>query len=236
MSWNYYNIPVPKTKAITARNVEMVFQSGTERFQALKGINLTVQSGDIQLLMGPSGSGKTTLLSILAGILTPTAGSVSIFGKEINTLSQAKLTQFRLQNIGFIFQNFNLFPALTAVENIELVLNVKGIRGRAAKHQAQALLEQVGLGEKANQRPANLSGGQKQRVAIARALTGYPRLIMADEPTAALDSRSGHAVIELLRQLAKKQGCTVLMVTHDPRIIDVADRVAYLEDGILQKK
>ncbi|MBW4573730.1 MAG: ABC transporter ATP-binding protein [Aphanothece sp. CMT-3BRIN-NPC111] len=236
MSWNYYNIPVAKTKAITARNVEMVFQSGSERFQALKGIDLTVQSGDIQLLMGPSGSGKTTLLSILAGILTPTAGSVSIFGKEINSLSKAKLTQFRLQNIGFIFQSFNLFPALTAVENIELVLNAKGIRGRAAKHQAQALLEQVGLGEKANQRPANLSGGQKQRVAIARALTGYPRLIMADEPTAALDSHSGHAVIELLRQLAKKQGCTVLMVTHDPRIIDVADRVAYLEDGILQKK
>src|SRR4028118_2060293 len=131
MSWDYYNIPVAKTKAITAKNVEMVFQSGTERFQALKGINLTVQSGDIQLLMGPSGSGKTTLLSILAGILTPTAGSVSIFGKEINSLSQAKLTQFRLQNIGFIFQSFNLFPALTAVENIELVLNAKGIRGRA---------------------------------------------------------------------------------------------------------
>jgi putative ABC transport system ATP-binding protein len=225
-----------KTAAITARGVEMVFQSGAERFQALKGIDLEVQHGDIQLLMGPSGSGKTTLLSILAGILTPTAGSVCLLGEEITSLYRDKLAQFRLENIGFIFQNFNLFPALTAAENIELVLNFKGIQKRAARQQAQILLEQVGIGNKANHKPGDLSGGQKQRVAIARALAGNPRLIMADEPTAALDSRSGHTVISLLRSLAKEQGCTVLMVTHDPRIIAIADRVAYLEDGVLKEK
>ena len=225
----------PTTAAITARGVEMVYKSGSERFQALKGVDLEVKSGDVQLLMGPSGSGKTTLLSILAGILTPTAGSVCLLGKEITRLSREEIARFRLENIGFIFQGFNLFPALTAAENVEVVLNVKGIRGSSARRQAQALLEQVGLEDKANQKPSDLSGGQKQRVAIARALAGNPQLIMADEPTAALDSQSGHTVISLLRKLAKEEGCTVLMVTHDPRIIDVADRVAYLEDGILRK-
>ena len=219
-----------------ALGVEMVFQSGGESFQALKGVDLAVQYGDIQLLMGPSGSGKTTLLSILAGILTPTAGSVYLLGEEITSLNSSKLARFRLENIGFIFQSFNLFPALTAAENVKLVLNLKGIRGQAALNQAQALLEQVGLGDKANQKPSDLSGGQKQRVAIARALTGHPKLIMADEPTASLDSHSGHTVIALLRSLAKEQGCTVLMVTHDPRIIDIADRVGYLEDGVLKQK
>ena len=150
-------------------------------------------------------------------------------------MSRAKLAQFRLQNIGFIFQGFNLFSALTASENIEVVLNIKGIRGRSARKEAQVLLEQVGLGDKVNQKPSDLSGGQKQRVAIARALAGNPLLIMADEPTAALDSHSGHTVTDLLRKLAKEQGCTVLIVTHDPRVIDVADRVAYMEDGVLKQ-
>ena len=223
-----------ETRSILAKGVEMAFQAGQQRFQILQGIDLEIRSGDIQLLMGPSGSGKTTLLSILAGLLTPTTGKVYLLGEEITKMSRTKLSRFRRQNIGFIFQDFNLFPALTAAENIEAVLNIKGIQGKAARYQAQALLEQVGLGLKANQKPGDLSGGQKQRVAIARALAGNPRLIMADEPTAALDSHSGHTVIELLRHLAKEGGCTVLMVTHDPRIIDVADRVAHLEDGILK--
>lgn len=226
----------PETGAIIAKGVEMTFQAGRERFQVLKGIDWEIRSGDIQLLMGPSGSGKTTLLSILAGLLTPTAGKVYLLGREVTTMSRDKLAQFRLQNIGFIFQGFNLFPALTAAENVEVVLNVKGIRGRTARQQAQALLKQVGLGQQINQKPGDLSGGQKQRVAIARAIAGNPRLIMADEPTAALDSQSGHNVIELLRYLAKEKGCTVLMVTHDPRIVDVADRVAYLEDGVLRQE
>lgn len=220
-------------KAISAYGVEMVYHSGGEQYQALRQVDLTVQYGDIQLLMGPSGSGKTTLLSILAGILTPTAGSVRLLGQEITKLSSSKLAQFRLQNIGFIFQGFNLFPALSAIENVEVALNLKGIRGTAARAEAKELLAQVGLADRANQRPQDLSGGQKQRIAIARALAGNPTLIMADEPTAALDSHNGHAVIELLRTLAKERGRTVLIVTHDPRIADVADHIAYLEDGIL---
>lgn len=223
-----------EVNAIVARGVDMIYRSGAERFQALKNINLDVKRGDIQLLMGPSGSGKTTLLSILAGILTPTAGSVSLLGEEISKLSGSKLAHFRLQNIGFIFQGFNLFPALTAIENVEVALNLKGIRKGAARQQALGLLDQVGLSQQAKRHPQDLSGGQKQRVAIARALAGNPRLIMADEPTAALDSHNGHAVIELLRNLAKEKGRTVLIVTHDPRIIDVADSVAYLEDGVLK--
>lgn len=219
---------------IIAKGVEMVYHSGQRRFQALQGINWEIKSGDIQILMGPSGSGKTTLLSIFAGLLTPTTGQVYLLGEEITKMSRPKLARFRRRNIGFIFQNFNLFPALTAAENVEVVLNIKGVRGRQARYQAQTLLEHVGLGLQANQKPADLSGGQKQRVAIARALAGNPQIIMADEPTASLDSHSGHTVIELLRRLAKEGGCTVLMVTHDPRIIDVADRVAYLEDGVLR--
>jgi putative ABC transport system ATP-binding protein len=220
--------------AIEARRIKMRFPSGTGFFEALQGINLTVNPGDIQLLMGPSGSGKTTLLSILAGMLTPTSGTVQLLGEEITWMSRSQLSRFRQQHIGFIFQGFNLFPALTAAENIEVALNLKGIKGRQAHQEAVHLLGEVGLHDKAQQLPRNLSGGQKQRVAIARALAGHPKLIMADEPTAALDSHSGHAVIELLRKLAKEGGSTVLMVTHDPRILDVADRVLYLEDGMLK--
>ena len=225
-----------KEQAIVATGVEMVYRSGSQSYHVLRGVDLTIQQGDIQLLMGPSGSGKTTLLSILAGILTPTAGSVKLLEQEITEMSRAQLAHFRLENIGFIFQGFNLFPALTASENVEVALKVKGIRGSSNRRRmAHELLAQVKLDDRINHLPRDLSGGQKQRVAIARALAGDPQIIMADEPTAALDSHSGHAVIELLRQLAKQSGRTVLIVTHDPRLIDVADRVATLEDGVLQK-
>ncbi|PSB27200.1 ABC transporter ATP-binding protein [Stenomitos frigidus] len=227
---------LPKTAlAIAAKGVGMNFQSRSERYQALKSVDLELKSGKIQLLMGPSGSGKTTLLSILAGILTPTEGSVRLLGQEITGMSRSQLARFRLENIGFIFQGFNLFPALTALENIEVALTVKGVRKNVAAKQARSLLAQVGLTEKANQLPRDLSGGQKQRVAIARALGGDPKLIMADEPTAALDSQNGHAVIELLHRLAKEQNRTVLMVTHDARIMDFADSVIQLEDGMLKQ-
>ena len=212
----------------------MVYQSGRQHFKVLKGIDLKVQRGDIQLLMGPSGSGKTTLLSILAGLLTPTNGQVRLLGQEITAMSRKHLARYRLRHIGFIFQGFNLFPALTALENIEVAFHIKGIRGPTARQQSQQLLEQVGLGDKGNLSPRDLSGGQKQRVAIARALAAHPPLIMADEPTAALDSKSGHDVIALLGQLAKEEGATVLMVTHDPRIVDVADRILDLEDGMIK--
>lgn len=224
-----------KEQAIVATDVEMVYHSGSQDYRVLCGVDLTIQQGDIQLLMGPSGSGKTTLLSILAGILTPTAGSVKLLGQEITNMSRAQLAHFRLENIGFIFQGFNLFPALTASENVEVALKVKGVRGASNRRRmAHELLSQVKLDDRLNHLPRDLSGGQKQRVAIARALAGDPQIIMADEPTAALDSHSGHAVIELLRQLAKQSDRTVLIVTHDPRLVDVADRVAILEDGVLQ--
>jgi putative ABC transport system ATP-binding protein len=222
------------TGTIIADGVEMILNAGSQRLQVLKEISWEIQKGDIELLMGPSGSGKTTLLSILAGLLTPTSGSVYLLGEDVTKMSRNTLAAFRRQHIGFIFQDFNLFPALTAVENIEVTLNLKGTWGRKAHQQAVDLLAQVGLAEKAKQLPRQLSGGQKQRVAIARALAGHPQLIMADEPTASLDSQSGHSVMELLRKLAKEGGCTVLMVSHDPRIIDVADQVAYLEDGVLK--
>lgn len=226
--------PHYQAKAIVAQGIQMVFQTGSQTFQALQDINLEIETGDVHLLMGPSGSGKTTLLSILAGILTPTGGDVRLLNRDITRLSRSQLAQFRLQNIGFIFQGFNLFPALSALENVTLALTMKGAKERPARQRALDLLEQVGLADKASSQPRELSGGQKQRVAIARSLAGDPPLIMADEPTAALDSHSGHAVIELLRNLAKEQGHTVLMVTHDPRIIDVADRVTYLEDGAIK--
>ena len=224
----------PEIESIVVNGLVMTIKSGRESLCILKRIDWSIQKGNVQLLMGPSGSGKTTLLSVLAGLLTPTAGNVYLLGQDITKMSRAKLAEFRLQNIGFIFQDFNLFPALTAAENVELALNLKGIKGKAAKSEAKMLLEQVGLQDKANLKPSSLSGGQQQRVAIARALAGQPQLIMADEPTAALDSQNGHAVMTLLRQLAKERGCTVLMVTHDPRIVDLADSIAYMEDGMLK--
>ncbi|MBW4469726.1 MAG: ABC transporter ATP-binding protein [Stenomitos rutilans HA7619-LM2] len=220
--------------AIVAQGIEMMYHVGSQNYHVLRGVDLTIQQGDIHLLMGPSGSGKTTLLSILAGILTPTAGSVKLLGREITQMTREQLAHFRLQNIGFIFQGFNLFPALTASENVEVALKVKGIRGSSNRRRlAHELLAQVKLSDRINHLPRDLSGGQKQRVAIARALAGDPQIIMADEPTAALDSHSGHAVIELLRQLAKESDRTVLIVTHDPRLMDVADQVSSLEDGLL---
>ena len=222
------------TNAIAAKGLGMVFKNGASEFQALQNVDLKIPQSSIQLLMGPSGSGKTTLLSILAGLLSPTEGQVCLLGQDPARMSDTQLSRFRLENIGFVFQDCNLFPALSAVENIELAFKLKGISRRAARKQARDLLEAVGLADKAENLPRNLSGGQKQRIAIARALAGNPALIMADEPTAALDSHSGQMAIELLRRLAKENGTTVLMVTHDPRVVHIADHIAYLEDGALR--
>ncbi len=222
------------TIAIAIENIEMQVTSGQQPLQILKGVDWEIPKGDIELLMGPSGSGKTTLLSIMAGLLTPTGGKVHLLGQDITKMSRRKRTRFRRDNIGFIFQDFNLFPALSAVENVETSLNIKGIKGKEAREQAKQALDQVGLADHYHQLPRDLSGGQKQRCAIARALTGHPQLIMADEPTASLDSQSGHQVMELLRSLAKEEGCTVLIVTHDPRIADLADRIKLIEDGRLK--
>ena len=221
--------------AITAEQVDVLLQVGGQPLHILKSVTWQIHQGDLQLLMGRSGSGKTTLLSVLAGLLTPTSGKVYLLGTEITALSRDRLSQFRRQHLGFIFQDFNLFPSLTALENLLTTFDLKGIRGKNTQ-QAADLLDQVGLAAKLHQLPKQLSGGEQQRVAIARALVGQPELILADEPTAALDSQSGHEVMAILANLAKQHQTTVLIVTHDPRITDLADQIAYLEDGWLQAK
>lgn len=219
------------TPAIQVRGVTRTFEEGAASVRALDGVDLDVAPGEVLILMGPSGSGKTTLLSIMGCILRPTSGSVRIRGREVSRLTEAELPGVRLSHIGFVFQGFNLFPTLNAQENVELALDLKGIRGREARMRSQEILDRVGLSEKLQTFPANLSGGQKQRVAIARALASSPDIILADEPTAALDIGSGRNVVELLRSLAHDDGRTVVLVTHDNRILDVADRIVHMEEG-----
>ena len=219
--------------AISIREVTKTYAEGSASVTALRGVDLDVQPGELVMLMGPSGSGKTTLLSIMGCILTATSGSVHIAGKEITSLKNKQLPPVRLQHIGFIFQGFNLFPALTAGENVELTLDLKGISVSAAKKRAQELLEQVGLGERYGSFPADLSGGQKQRVAIARALAGDPQIILADEPTAALDSHTGRNVIQMMNELAHQRDRAVVIVTHDSRLAEFADRIVKIEDGLI---
>ncbi len=221
--------------AIAVRNLTKTYTEGANSSPALRGIDLDVEAGELVMLMGPSGSGKTTLLSIMGCILSPSSGSVRIAGKEVGTLSQKELPAVRLANIGFVFQGFNLFPTLTAVENVELMLDLKGVRGDEAKRRAGELLEQVGLAEKLHSFPADLSGGQKQRVGVARALAGDPKIILADEPTAALDSHTGRNVIEMMQQLSHERGRAVVVVTHDSRVLEFADRMVRIEDGLIVK-
>ena len=217
--------------AIEVRNLVKTYESGAAAARALDGVDLDVHAGEVMLLMGPSGSGKTTLVSIMGAILQPTSGSVKIQGQEISGLREKDLPRIRLEHVGFVFQGFNLFPTLTAGENVELALDLKGIRGSKARSRMTKLMEQVGLADKIRSFPSDLSGGQKQRVAIARALAGDPEIILADEPTAALDSQSGRTVMEMIRSLAKARGRAVVIVTHDTRILEFADRVVHIEDG-----
>jgi putative ABC transport system ATP-binding protein len=220
-------------EAIVATGVTKTYGEGATAVHALHGVDLTVRRGEVLLMMGPSGSGKTTLLSILGAILGATRGSVRIDGEEIVGRPERDLPRIRLQHIGFVFQGFNLFPALTAADNVTLALDVRGIRGRAARSRALEALAAVGLEEKADRHPADLSGGQKQRVAIARALVGDPAIVLADEPTAALDTDSGRTVLDLLRHLAHGRDRAVVMVTHDHRATAYADRVVHIADGRL---
>ncbi len=217
--------------AIEVGGVTKSFGSGDAVVHALVGVDLTVNTGEVLFLMGPSGSGKTTLLSIMGCILRPTGGVVVIGGEEVSRLTEREMPRVRLERIGFIFQGFNLFPALTVQENVELALDLKGVRGGKARHRSRELLERVGLLDKATQWPTNLSGGQKQRVAIARALAGEPAIILADEPTAALDGTTGRAILDLLRELAHERGRAVVIVTHDNRALPYADRIVTIEDG-----
>jgi putative ABC transport system ATP-binding protein len=217
--------------AISVRGVTKVFEEGHRSVPVLHAIDLDVMPGEILLMVGPSGSGKTTLLSIMGCILRATSGSIRIAGTEASQLGERELPAMRLANIGFIFQGFNLFPTLSVGENVELSLDLKGIRGADAKRQAKHLLAQVEMDHKYESFPADLSGGQKQRVAVARALAGSPPLILADEPTAALDSQSGQNVLTILSTLAHEHGRAVVVVTHDHRVLNFADRIVRMEDG-----
>ena len=219
--------------AIRVRQLTKTYEEGATGTLALRGIDLDVQAGELLMLMGPSGSGKTTLLSIMGCILTATSGSVRIAGREVFGLREKHLPAIRLEHIGFVFQGFNLFPTLTAGENVELMLDLKGISGTKAQKRAEELLEQVGLENKYQSFPSDLSGGQKQRVAIARALAGDPEIILADEPTAALDSHTGRNVMQMMSELAHSRGRAVVMVTHDSRVLSFADRIVKIEDGAI---
>jgi len=219
------------SKAVEVRNVTKTYAEGAAVVQALSGVDFHVDRGELVILMGPSGSGKTTLLSIMGCILRATSGRVEIEGVDVTVLSERELPRLRLEKIGFIFQGFNLFPALTASENVALALDLKGIRASIGRLRAEELLAQVGLGDKFDAHPADLSGGQKQRVAIARALAADPAIILADEPTAALDFASGRTVMDLLHSLARKSGRAVVLVSHDSRILQYADRIVRIEDG-----
>ncbi|MCX6596995.1 MAG: ABC transporter ATP-binding protein [Acidobacteria bacterium] len=221
---------------IEVRNVTKTYGTGDSAVTALRPTDLTVLPGEVLLMCGPSGSGKTTLLSIMGAILSATSGSVKLLGQEIVGIKESRLPDIRLANIGFIFQGFNLFPALTALENVEVALTLKGLSKSAARKRAQELLEQVGLADRTKHHPADLSGGQKQRVAIARALAGDPKIILADEPTAALDSQSGQLVMETLSTLARDRGRAVVIVTHDSRVLHYGTRMVHIADGRLQEQ
>ena len=217
-------------KILEAKQVQKHFSDGRENIAVLRGIDFDVQRGEIVSLEGPSGSGKTTFLSILGCILTPTAGTVDIDGQRVDP---ANLVEIRKRSLGFVFQQFNLFPSLNAVENVEYALNVKGMRGREAHVEAERVIRAVGLEERKHFLPRDLSGGQKQRVAIARALAGAAPILLADEPTANLDSQVGTQVLEMFRTLAKDENRALVIVTHDPKVRTIADRVVKIHDGLL---
>lgn len=216
---------------LSARGVTKVFGEGDTAVRAVDGVDLDVSAGEMVLIMGPSGSGKTTLLTMLGGLLRPTSGSIFIDGADITQLSDAHLTPVRRKSVGFIFQSFNLWETLSVEENIELTLNMAGVSGAQAKSRARTLLEDRGLGARLQFRARDLSGGEKQRVSIARALANEPRLLLADEPTANLDSKHGRGVMQLLHDISRNGDRAVVVVSHDQRIREVADRVLWLEDG-----
>jgi putative ABC transport system ATP-binding protein len=218
---------------MSVRDLHKSYREGDRVLEVLHGINLDVHRGDLTLLMGPSGSGKTTLLTIMGLLLRPTSGRVILMGHDVTELDESRLPQLRRNHVGFIFQGFNLLSALNAAENVEVVLEMQGIRGRAARRRALELLEGVGIRERWNHLPEELSGGEKQRVAVARALASPAELILADEPTGNLDSRTAAQVVDILRHLAHRENRAVLVVTHDPALRRLADELICVRDGTL---
>ncbi len=221
--------------AVVCRGLTKEFGSGDARVLALRGVDLEVYPGQLTLLVGPSGCGKTTLISIIAGLLDPTEGDVTVLGENLRRLRGRRLVNFRGRNIGFVFQQYNLLPALTAVENAAVPLIIAGQPRAQAVARACAVLEAMALADRSRALPSELSGGQQQRVAIARALVHEPRLLVCDEPTAALDAHSGRKVMELLRQVVVQPDRAVIVVTHDSRVIDLGDRIVYLSDGQVER-
>ncbi|MEQ8824717.1 MAG: ABC transporter ATP-binding protein [Filomicrobium sp.] len=218
---------------LSANNIVKELGQGAGKVRALKGVGLELVPGELTLLMGPSGSGKTTLLSILGCILQPTSGDLVVAGTPTQGLDPEQLAVLRRDHIGFIFQSYNLFPTLSALENVRIALDVRGQKGYKAARRCEDVLRQVGLGHRLKNFPGNLSGGEQQRVAVARAIVSSPSIVLADEPTAALDSENGHSVMELLARIAHEQERSVLAVTHDPRTLPYADRVVRIEDGLI---
>jgi putative ABC transport system ATP-binding protein len=218
---------------LAVSGVTKVFEEGRQRVLVLRGITMDLAAGEVVALEGPSGSGKTTLLSIAGCILTPMSGDVEVAGTKIPRAHAAALREVRRRSIGFVFQQYNLFPALSALENVEYSLNVRGVGGREARGEAERVLDRVGLGDRLHFLPQDLSGGQKQRVAIARALAGSPPVVLADEPTANLDTAVGGQVLDLFRDLATREQRGLLVVTHDPKVRRIADRVVGIRDGVL---
>jgi putative ABC transport system ATP-binding protein len=234
------NSPIMDTKAIggcapeaaiCARGITRDFEAGQTTIRVLHGIDTDVRPGELTYVVGESGSGKTTLISIMCGILYPTEGEVKVFGTDIYKLTDTELVKFRLKNIGFIFQQYNLIPSIDAAANAAVPLIAQGVPIKEARERAKVLLEKLNIGNQADKLPRQLSGGQQQRVAIARALVHEPRLVVCDEPTAALDARSGRRVMDLLREVAVAPDRACIIVTHDNRIFDLADRIIVLEDG-----
>jgi putative ABC transport system ATP-binding protein len=217
--------------AIQAEQLTKTFGTGDIQVRAVRGVDLEVRHGEVVLVMGPSGSGKTTLLSMLGGMLRPTSGRIAVAGVDLATLPESKLPAFRARRFGFVFQDFNLLSALSAQENVEFALNLAGQTGRRSRDTARRLLEEFGLGARLGFKPGRLSGGEKQRVAIARAIANEPAVILADEPTANLDSKIGHDIARLLRRAASEQSRAVVIVSHDTRLKDIANRTLWLEDG-----
>jgi putative ABC transport system ATP-binding protein len=221
----------PLQAAVSCKGVTKEFGANGTRTLALRGVDLEVYDGQLTLLVGPSGCGKTTLISMIAGLLNPTQGSVAVLGTELSKLSGRRLVEFRAKNIGFVFQQYNLLPALSAAENAAVPLIITGWPRARAIARARAMLATVGLSHRADNFPSQLSGGEQQRVAIARALINEPRLLVCDEPTSALDARSGQTVMELIKEVAVQPGRAVIVVTHDSRVYGFGDRIVEMTDG-----
>ncbi len=221
--------------AVVCRGVMKTFGEGDSRVQALRGVDLDIHMGELGMLVGPSGCGKTTLLSVIAGLLDSNGGDLEVLGEKPAQMTKQERILFRRRNLGFVFQQFNLLPALTAAENVAVPLLAAGVNRVDAVQQATALLAELGMEERAMAVPSELSGGQQQRVALGRALIHEPRLVVCDEPTSALDAKTGHAVMELLSEVAVRPGRAVIVVTHDSRVFDFADTIAHMDDGRIEQ-